>query len=84
MRGVVTRNTSGEGKQGKEQEELWKSTHTAFSVSMTDVRNTRKWILSRASEIAAENLSGQCTKGHSCKEEAKAGLENLIQNGVKI
>ena len=80
MVGVVTHKKSGNGKRGNEQDVLWQIMHNDFSISSPNVRKTRELIIKRQSEIAAENLSGQCTKGHSCKEGAKAGLENLINN----
>jgi hypothetical protein len=31
-------------------------------------------------DIAHDNLLGQCTTGHSCKESAKQELQQLIQS----
>mmetsp|Transcript_2214 Transcript_2214/g.4717 ORF Transcript_2214/g.4717 Transcript_2214/m.4717 type:complete len:439 (-) Transcript_2214:117-1433(-) len=84
MVGVLTRDESGDNKQDNEQEELWKSIHNGFSISILEVRKTRDLMIDRASEIAAENLSGQCTEGLSCKDEARKKLEKLIQNGLKV
>jgi hypothetical protein len=59
---------------------FWNMIHQSFRIS----RPTLKWIHQYLSDhliaIAHDNLIGQCTTGHSCKESAKQELERLIQS----
>ena len=59
---------------------LWKGVGRLFSVTKSSARETRSFIVSRMKYIAADNLRGLCTPGHSCKENGKAVLNAIIKN----
>ena len=56
---------------------LWDSIETRFGMDRWHVRDTKDILIERIGPIAAENLRGQCTKGHSCKEETREMLRQL-------
>ena len=64
-------------KQFTQQQTLWASMKNSLSISVTNVQSARSIIVNRMKEIAADNLKGQCTGGHSCKNGTKAVLERL-------
>lgn len=57
---------------------FWNMVHESFGIR----RDALEWMNSYLSEhlidIAKDNLLGQCTSGHSCKESAKKDLERLV------
>ena len=63
-----------------QQVELWKAFIGLFSGTRQDVQYTRSIMVNRIHEIADDNLKGQCTKGHSCKNGTKAVLK-MIADG---
>ena len=64
-------------KQFTHQQTLWDSMKNSLSISVVNVQSARSIIIDRMKEIAADNLKGQCTGGHSCKNGTKAVLERL-------
>jgi len=64
-------------KQFFEQDKMWKGLSLYFSISKNSANDARWLILDRLQEIAADNLRGQCTPGHSCKQGAQALLEKM-------
>lgn len=54
--------------------ELWKS----FHCRLDHVVRTNLHLQVHVVDIAADNLRGQCTKGHSCKNSTKDALLNLL------
>lgn len=60
-----------------EQGKLWYGVKHLLKVSSQSVQFARTIILDRMQEIAQDNLSGQCTAGHSCKNGTKKILESL-------
>ena len=65
-------------EQFSQQDILWDGVERLFSVTKTSVRDVRSLIVSRMKYIAADNLKGLCTKGHSCKENGKVLLNAII------
>lgn len=65
--------------QGQKQHQMWQGTHNVFALNKSEIEATKSYIGDHLREIAADNLSGQCTKGHSCKSESKALLKELAK-----
>jgi hypothetical protein len=49
-----------------------------FHCRLDDVVRANRHLQAHAFDIAADNLRGQCTKGHSCKNSTKEALLSLI------
>ena len=62
-------------------EKLWELMEERFEISRTVVEGTQEFLIEHQRQIAYENLLGQCTKGHSCKPQAKEELLKFIQEG---
>eukprot|EP00578_Thalassiosira_sp_NH16_P017051 CAMPEP_0181126456 /NCGR_PEP_ID=MMETSP1071-20121207/27644_1 /TAXON_ID=35127 /ORGANISM="Thalassiosira sp., Strain NH16" /LENGTH=380 /DNA_ID=CAMNT_0023212069 /DNA_START=586 /DNA_END=1725 /DNA_ORIENTATION=- len=54
--------------------ELWRALGDLFLISKEAARFAKSIIVERTNEIALDNLRGQCTPGHSCKNETRAIL----------
>ncbi|KAL7528850.1 LOW QUALITY PROTEIN: hypothetical protein ACHAWF_002735 [Thalassiosira exigua] len=48
------------------QEALWGCLHHDFGITREGAKRTHRWFVTHKSEIAKENLKGQCTPGHYC------------------
>ncbi len=67
------------GFQDKEfTDRLWAIATRTFGVTETNVKDTQKFLIRNKKAIAQENLLGQCSTGHSCKDSAKAKLMDII------
>ncbi len=64
-------------------EKLWRVSEYAFGVTKTSVQKTQKFLVSNKQAIAKENLLGQCTLGHSCKDSAKKKLRKIVNSKPK-
>ncbi|KAL7534400.1 hypothetical protein ACHAWF_004822 [Thalassiosira exigua] len=60
-----------------QQKELWKYLSMLFSVMADNAQLSRSILVERKREIAEENLKGQCTPGHSCKNRTKEVLGKI-------
>ncbi|GAX12129.1 hypothetical protein FisN_1Hu054 [Fistulifera solaris] len=60
------------------QEELFEGMMFVFGISDVDLQETKEFLEDHKAEIAMEALKGQCTKGHSCKNETKLLLNNVL------
>jgi hypothetical protein len=56
--------------------ELWNS----FHCRLDQVVRADLYLKDHMVDIVVDNLRGQCTKGHSCKESTKEVLQNLLLN----
>jgi hypothetical protein len=63
---------------------IWNKLQTEFHISMDDVIDTNLYLQEHATKIAKDNLSGQCTDGHSCKKGAQDRLKRVIQYTEKV
>ena len=57
--------------------QLWNLIHDKFHIESTS--DVQAYMRDHLVEIAKDNLSGQCTSGHSCKLQAKEDLQRLIE-----
>ena len=54
---------------------LWQLLRERFAIRIPKVVETQTFLKQHQRQIAYENLLGQCTTGHSCKEAAKQELQ---------
>lgn len=66
--------------QASLQDKMWDGAETIFGIARQDVIETKRHVVHHLAGIASDNLKGQCTRGHSCKQEAKVLLEKIIGN----
>lgn len=57
---------------------FWNMMHEAFGLQRPQLRWMQQYLSDHLIEIARDNLMGQCTTGHSCKEKAREALEELL------
>ena len=65
------------------QEALWIGAGKAFHVEREKVRALSRSLNQHLPEIVADNLKGQCTKGHSCKDTSKLILKELLKKSAR-
>mmetsp|Transcript_8558 Transcript_8558/g.14491 ORF Transcript_8558/g.14491 Transcript_8558/m.14491 type:complete len:224 (-) Transcript_8558:148-819(-) len=70
------RKISSDGK-----EKMWELLEQEYGVSRYEFHDTRNFLLEQTRDIAKENLSGQCTKDHSCKKTTQAALKMVVGDG---
>lgn len=58
--------------------QLIKALQHGFHVSVLDVVKVNRYMQDNVVAIAEDNLRGQCTHGHSCKNSTRKALEDLI------
>lgn len=54
-----------------------------FHVTIADVIQVNQYMQDHVFEIAADNLRGQCTHGHSCKNETRKALDSILRQAKK-
>jgi len=57
---------------------FWNMLHDAFGLQRPQLQWMQQYLSEHMIEIARENLMGQCTTGHSCKEKARVALQELL------
>lgn len=70
--------------QASLQAKIWMGVETIFSVSTQNVKEVRKYLTDHLKVIAADNLKGQCTKGHSCKSTSKDILKAIMTDSLLL
>jgi len=65
--------------QMEKQDVLWSGIEEYMHITKEDSARAKDYIKSHQAAIAADNLKGQCTKGHSCKHSTQEVLQNLAQ-----
>ncbi len=58
---------------------IWSKLQNDFHVSLDDISVMHRYLIENEKQIAKENLLGQCTDGHSCKEGSQVILKRLIE-----
>lgn len=77
---------SGQGWERKLRGSRWKSSQkelfeqlpVLFGMEAQQLWDVRDYFKVHISEIAEDAISGQCTKGHSCKKAAKKALKKIL------
>jgi hypothetical protein len=59
---------------------MWKLLKDRFGVQPERVQELLDYLDKNRQQIARENLVGQCTTGHSCKDKAKEELQRYMQS----
>jgi hypothetical protein len=59
---------------------MWRLLKERFGVQPERVKELLDYLEKNRQQIARENLVGQCTTGHSCKDKAKEELQRYIQS----
>jgi hypothetical protein len=60
---------------------FWNVLYSSFGgVTRANMRYVQEYFNTHIIDIARDNLLGQCTTGHSCKDSAKLELQQLIQS----
>jgi len=65
-------------KQKELIEKLWGFSKESFGMTIPNVKETQKFLVENKKRIAHENLLGQCSSGHSCKDTANEELRRII------
>lgn len=60
------------------QDDLWLTLPLVFGIVPARVWQAREYLEAHMVNIVRDNLAGQCTKGHSCKELSKQALQVLL------
>jgi hypothetical protein len=63
---------------------LWELLEERFAINTTMVSETQDYLTRHQTQIAYENLLGQCTTGHSCKSQAKNRLKSYLDDESKL
>ena len=71
----------GAMKQKPFQNKLWKVVEFVFGVTPSGVRELRKYLKDNIVGIAKDNLEGQCSAGHSCKNSSQVMLRSIVERG---
>jgi len=58
--------------------EMWKSVLKRFMIAQPSVAKMRVYLTEHMAAVAQDNLQGQCTKGHSCKNSSLFILKQLV------
>eukprot|EP00978_Attheya_sp_CCMP212_P005407 scaffold12111_cov48-Attheya_sp.AAC.1 len=81
-RTVTSAGMSGVGEVKTSQAlqmELWNVVKYLFAINRKDAIHTNTYLKDHEGVIALENLIGQCTDGHSCKDRARSALLKIIK-----
>ena len=57
---------------------FWNMLHESFGLQRPQIRWIQNYLSDHLIEIAQDNLLGQCTTGHSCKDKARVALQELL------
>jgi hypothetical protein len=68
----------GAKKQRVVQNKLWFLAQARFGFKKKSAENLHRYLEVNSRKIAEDNLRGQCTHGHSCKNGARATLQAII------
>lgn len=61
------------------QDNIWGSLVYMFGLEPEDIWRVRAYLEEHQFEVATDALKGQCTKGHSCKDDSRAALKTLLK-----
>ena len=61
---------------------VWKFTIEKLGLKLDQIQETLIFLQTNRIQIAKDNLIGQCTTGHSCKDKAKEELQRIISTAA--
>ena len=70
----------GASKQKQYQSPLWEVTKLLFGFSKHTAIHVHKYLSNHMLGIASDNLAGQCTKDHSCKNSTQMLLQTIVDH----
>jgi len=73
---------AGASKQKDIQSQLWWAVKRLFGFSKHSARNINQYMKDRIKAIAQDNLKGQCTRGHSCKNSSQILLRSILEGNT--
>lgn len=84
MRDVTMKKDEYAEKMGKfavplSSQHLSAALEKGFNVSVANTVRANRYLQEHVTAIAADNLRGQCTHGHSCKNSTREALEELLR-----
>jgi hypothetical protein len=77
---VNNKYVEGAKKQRVQQNMLWLLAKDKFGFEKITAENLHTYLEVNTRKIAADNLRGQCSPGHSCKIGAREALQAIIQD----
>lgn len=81
MRGVVAEETEFTAHLVHDvgnDPSVWELLNENFHVTLESTVKTNQYLQNHVEQVVENNLSGQCTPGHSCKNSTKEALEKLL------
>ena len=78
MQGVSLAARDGRYQEKEVTQKLWALAGKSFGVTKSEVKKMQQFLIQNKKRIAQENLIGQCSSGHSCKDSAKEELRKII------
>lgn len=67
-------------RQADKQAKFWNASEYYFDFGETSASRVHAYLADHMKEIAEENLLGQCTHGHSCKNSSRLVLESILKD----
>lgn len=77
---IDKRYRHGAKQQEKLQDQLWALASARFGFKREHALKLREYLKNHLLSIAKDNLEGQCSDGHSCKESSKILLQAIVDN----
>lgn len=77
---VKNKYAAGASKQKAYQEQLWAVVSPLFGFTPDKARQVHKYLEQHMQAIAEDNLRGQCTEGHSCKNTSQQLLQEILES----
>jgi hypothetical protein len=65
------------------QPKMWQAVPIVFGIYKDDLKATRLALNEDLPAIVQDAISGQCTKGHSCKQSSLNILQSILDATVK-
>eukprot|EP00980_Cylindrotheca_fusiformis_P013845 scaffold3596_cov126-Cylindrotheca_fusiformis.AAC.3 len=62
------------------QAKLWKASDFFFDFDEPTARKIHGYLETHMKQIAQDNLKGQCTHGHSCKDDSRLLLQSIVKD----
>jgi len=79
MAGVNTNGGKAYRLAAEDGVKRWKNAIQTFALLPSNAAHINEYFFRNMKPILEDNLKGQCTDGHSCREEAKAMLNKMIR-----
>jgi hypothetical protein len=70
--------------EGRTSDKWWEDIRDTFGIRKEDATRAKKYLQDHEVDIAIENLKGQCTQGHSCKQRAKDRINALLAEKAQL